>query len=83
MSDAHRDELEATLGRASELDADVEELRRRNAELESSGQTDEARENARRLAAAIGREHKEAQIREERELDEAATAEAGLAEPRT
>jgi hypothetical protein len=71
MSDAHRDDLEAALARASDLEREIEELRRRNAELEAGGQTDEARENARRLAAAIEREQKEAQIRDERKLDEA------------
>ena len=82
MSDAHRDDLEAALVRASELDREVEELRRRNAELEAGGQTDEARENARRLAAAIEREQKEAQIRDERKLDEASWHEAQIRQQR-
>ena len=63
MNNAYRDDLEAALARASDLEREVEALRKRNAELESSGQTDEARENARRLAAALEREREEAQIR--------------------
>ena len=71
MSDADRDDLEAAQTRASELEREVEELRKRNAELEGAGETDEARENARRLAAAIEREREEAQIRDDRKLDDA------------
>jgi hypothetical protein len=69
--DEYRNDLEAALARASELEREVEELRRRNAGLESTGKTDEARENARRLEAALERERAEAQVRDERKLDEA------------
>ena len=71
MSDAYRDELEAAQARASDLEREIEELRKRNAELEGTGETDEARDNARRLAAAIEREREEAQIRDDRKLDDA------------
>jgi Flp pilus assembly protein TadB len=67
MNDAYRDELEATLARASELEREIEELRRTNAELESF----EARHNARRLVAAIDREREEKQRNDDRDREDA------------
>jgi hypothetical protein len=78
VSDAYRDALEALLARVRDLEREVEELRKRNAGLESIGQTDEARENARRLAAALERELEEARIRHERTLDDATWKQAAL-----
>jgi predicted RNase H-like nuclease (RuvC/YqgF family) len=70
MNEAYRDDLEAALARASDLEREVEALRRRNAELESGDRaTIEARENARRLEAALERERDELRQRFENDLD--------------
>jgi len=72
MKDAYRDDLEAALARASDLEREVEALRKRIAELESGDrQTLEARENARRLEAALEREREELQRQHQREVDDA------------
>lgn len=67
MTDAYRDDLEAALARASDLEREIEALRRRNAELEA----DESSENARRLASALEREREEMRIRDTRRDDDA------------
>jgi chromosome segregation ATPase len=72
MTDAYRDDLEAALARVSDLEREVEALRERNAELEAGdSQTVEARENARRLAAALERERAELRQQHQREVDDA------------
>lgn len=67
MTDAYRDDLEAALARASDLEREIEALRRRNAELEA----EESSENARRLAAALEREREEMRIRDTQRNDDA------------
>ena len=52
MSDADRDDLEAALARASDLERAIEDLRMRNAALEAF----EARKNARRRQKADNHE---------------------------
>ena len=68
MTDTYRDDLDAALARASDSKREVEALRERNAELEMSP---EARENARRLAAALERERAEVQQHHQSEVDSA------------
>lgn len=67
MNDADRADLEAALARASELEREIEELRRQNVEREAF----EARHNARRLVAAIDREREDQQRNDDRNRDEA------------
>ena len=67
MTNTYRDDLEAALARASDLEREIEDLRQRNATLEAF----EARHNARRLAAAIERERDEQQRNDDRDRDEA------------
>jgi hypothetical protein len=50
MSDAYRDDLEAALARASDLEREIAELRARNAGLEANPA---ARDHARQPAAAL------------------------------
>jgi hypothetical protein len=71
-NNAYRDDLEAALARASDLEREVAELQRRNAELEMGDrQTIEARENAHRLAAALERERDELRHDHNRQVDDA------------
>ena len=70
MSDAYRDDLAAALARASDLEREVVELRKRNAELQSGDrETIEARENARRLEAALEREREELRQHHEQDVE--------------
>lgn len=72
MNDAYRNDLEAALARATDLEREVEALRKRVAELESGDpQTVEARENARRLEAALLRERDELRQHHQWEADDA------------
>lgn len=81
MTDAYRDDLEAALARVSDLEREIEMLRKRNAELESGDrETIEARENARRLAAALEREREELRRQQQWEADEAHWREASREE---
>jgi hypothetical protein len=81
MTDAYRDDLEAALARVSDLEREVEALRERNAELEAGDcQTVEARENARRLAAALERERAELHRQHQREIDDAHWSQAAREE---
>jgi hypothetical protein len=77
VASAYRDDLEAALARASHLEREVEALRRRNAELAFGDRaTIEARENARRLEAALQREREELQQRIARGVEEASSEQA-------
>jgi hypothetical protein len=53
-NNAYRDDLEAALARASDLEGEVEELQRRKAELEPDDRDE--RQTVQRLAAAVERE---------------------------
>lgn len=66
----YRDELAAATARADALERELDLLRQRNAQLESGDRaTIEARENARRLEAALERETDELRRRFEQELE--------------
>jgi hypothetical protein len=71
-NNAYRDDLEAAQARASDLEREVEGLRKRISELETGDRaTIEARENARRLAAALEREREELRQQHRWEVDDA------------
>ena len=77
MNNAYRDDLEAALARASDLEHQVIRLRMRVAELETGDRaTVEARENARRLEAALDREREELQRHHEQDVETEGRAQA-------
>jgi Flp pilus assembly protein TadB len=79
MNNAYRDDLEAALARASDLEREIEDLRMRNDALEAF----EARKNARRLATAEERERDEEQRRDEQARDEGVLRRAAQEAART